>query len=93
MKRTILFTTALATAAGLFAMGAAQASERSGKSEGRDGYQARTQYLSGEGNEYRERNRFTERNEYRDRNEYRERTEDRDRSGGRDNGSDDSSDD
>ncbi len=89
MKRTILFTTALATAVGLFAMGAAQASERSGKSEAGDGHQARTRYLSGEGNEYRERNRFTERNEYRDRNEYGERTEDRDRPEGRDDSSDD----
>ncbi|MGB5559682.1 MAG: hypothetical protein WBN04_16940 [Paracoccaceae bacterium] len=73
MKRTFLFTTALATAAGLFAMGAAQASDKSDKAESRNAHESRFLYASGQGNEYRERNVYAERNEYREREDYHER--------------------
>lgn len=77
MKRTILFTTALAAAVGLFALGAAQASGKSGKGEVRSEYQIRNLYLSDDGSAYRERNAYTERNEHHERDDNHEHDDDR----------------
>lgn len=72
MKRTILFTTALATAVGLFAIGAAQASGQSGKGGAQSaqeyGAQVYGRVAAAKGN-----NRSSERYEYQERNEYQER--------------------
>lgn len=91
MKRTILFTTALATAVGMFALGAAQASGKSDKGEVRNAYETSNLYLSGEGSEYQVRNKHQERTEYQERNKYQEHNGygDSDDSDDSDEGSDD----
>ena len=65
MKRTILFTAALATAVSLFAMGAAQASGKSEKGESRNAHSYRILNVTGSGDKYQERNQYTERKEVR----------------------------
>ncbi len=94
MKRTILFTTALASAVGLFSIGAAQASGASEKGETRNSSEYRYLRTLGENNEQAQRNENRERHEYRERNEKQERNENRTRDADRDHAeNDDSSDD
>jgi hypothetical protein len=92
MKRTILFTTALATTVGFVALGAAQASGKSDNNEYgnafRNAYEFVSTKMSDESNTYRERNEYTQRKEYRERDEYQERENDRDSESHGEDGSD-----
>ncbi len=76
MKRTILFTTALATTVSFAAIGAAQASGKSDNGEYgsvfRNAYEFVSTQMSDESNTYRERNEYTQRKEYRERNRHQE---------------------
>ena len=83
MKRTTLFTTALATAATLFALGAAQASDKSENGQNRNAHEHSVRDTSGKGDMVRQRQEDRKRvgddkadasgdgNKYRERKEYR----------------------